>query len=318
MSSVLTVATRRGGLAMAQTRIIAAALQVWHPQIEIRLQQITSAGDRDRKTALWDLKDTGFFTSQLEEALLAGRADLAVHSFKDLPTHERAGLAVTAIYGRQWPEDCLLASRPVASLADLPESASVGTSSLRRAAQLRHLRPDLKPVPLRGNVRTRIDKLHTSDLDAILLARAGLERLGLTEAISVVFDPRQFIPAAAQGALAIQTRSDDDRTVAIVQSIDDGPSRALALAERQVLATMQCGCHAPVGAYAERHDDTIEVHAFIADVEGRRMVRRQAQGPLSQAVRVGERVALELLEAGGRTILDELETNRRRDGITDE
>jgi hydroxymethylbilane synthase len=103
-----------------------------------------------------------------------------------------------------------------------------------------------------------------------------------------------------------------------VQSIDDGPSRALALAERQVLATMQCGCHAPVGAYAERHDDTIEVHAFIADVEGRRMVRRQAQGPLSQAVRVGERVALELLEAGGRTILDELETNRRRDGITDE
>lgn len=307
MSRTLTVATRRGELAIAQTRLVIAALQARHPGIEIRIQEITSSGDRDRKTALWDLKDTGFFTSQLEDALVAGEADFAVHSFKDLPTCEREGLAVTAILDRKWPQDCLLAKQPARSLLDLPKSAKVGTSSLRRAAQLRRVRPDLELVPLRGNVQTRISKLHSTDLDAIVLARAGLERLGLTREISVIFDPKDFVPAPAQGALAIQTRSDDDKTVGIVRSIDDESSRAVALAERQVLATTQCGCHAPVGAYAERRGDQIEVYAFISDVEGRRMIRKQAAGPIAQAVQVGERVALGLLDAGGREILRELE-----------
>lgn len=303
----LTVATRRGRLAVAQTQSVIAALKAGHPQIEIRIREIVSAGDRDRSTALWDLKDTGFFTSQLEEALLAGEADLAVHSFKDLPTREHAGLTVAAICDRKWPEDCLLAKGRVRVLDDLPESARVGTSSLRRAAQLRHVRPDLELVPLRGNVQTRINKLHSEDLDAILLARAGLERLGLADAISIAFDPKEFIPAPAQGALAIQTRSEDEATMEAVRSIDDESSRAVALAERQVLATMQCGCHAPVGAYAERRGDTIEVHAFIADAEGRRMIRKAAVGSISQAVEVGERVARELLDAGGAEILRELE-----------
>ncbi len=307
MSRTLTVATRRGELAIAQTRLVIATLQAKHPGIEIRIQEITSSGDRDRKTALWDLKDTGFFTSQLEDALVAGEADFAVHSFKDLPTCERKGLAVTAILDRKWPQDCLLAKQPARSLLDLPKSAKVGTSSLRRAAQLRRVRPNLELVPLRGNVQTRISKLHSTDLDAIVLARAGLERLGLTREISVIFDPKDFVPAPAQGALAIQTRSDDEQTVGIVRSIDDESSRAVALAERQVLATTQCGCHAPVGAYAERRGDEIEVYAFISDVEGRRMIRKQAVGPIAQAVQVGERVALELLDAGGREILREME-----------
>lgn len=304
---VLTVATRRGQLAIAQTQSVIAALKARHPEIEVRIREIVSAGDRDRSTALWDLKDTGFFTSQLEEALLAGEADLAVHSFKDLPTREHEGLAVTAICDRKWPEDCLLAKGRVRVFDDLSKSARVGTSSLRRAAQLRHARPDLELVPLRGNVQTRINKLHNEDLDAILLARAGLERLGLAGAISIAFDPKEFIPAPAQGALAIQTRSKDEATMEIVRSIDNASSRAVALAERQVLATMQCGCHAPVGAYAERQGDTIAVYAFIADAEGRRMIRKEAAGPVSQAVEVGERVARELLDAGGREILRELE-----------
>ncbi len=324
MSHALTVATRRGQLAVAQTQSVIAALKAGHPQIEIRIREIVSAGDRDRTTALWDLKDTGFFTSQLEEALLAGEADLAVHSFKDLPTREHEGLAVTAICDRTWPEDCLLCrvgpahqtseemvgtAHPTIAdvLARLPKCAKVGTSSLRRAAQLRHVRPDLELVPLRGNVQTRINKLHSEDLDAILLARAGLERLGLADAISIAFDPKEFIPAPAQGALAIQTRSGDEATMEIVRSIDDASSRAVALAERQVLATMQCGCHAPVGAYAERQGDTIEVHAFIADAEGHRMIRKTAVGPISQAVEVGERVACELVDAGGAEMLRELE-----------
>jgi len=304
---VLTAATRRGELAIAQTQAVIAALRAKHPEVEIRIREITTTGDKDRRTALWDLKDTGFFTSQLEDALLVGEADFAVHSLKDLPTQERAGLVVTAIYDRQWPEDCLLAKRPVNSVDELPASAKVGTSSLRRAAQLRHLRPGLQLVPLRGNVQTRIRKLQTTDLDAIILARAGLERLGLAQKISLVFDPRQFIPAPAQGALAIQTRRDDEETVGIVRSIEDESARALVLAERQVLVTMKCGCHAPVGAYAECEDGTVSIHAFIADIEGRNVIRKQVTGPVAQAVQLGKEVAQELLNAGGREILRELE-----------
>jgi uroporphyrinogen III methyltransferase/synthase len=303
----LTVVTRRGELALTQTRTVIAALQEKHPGLEVRIQEIMSAGDRDRRTALWDLKDTGFFTSHLEEALLAGEADFAVHSFKDLPTQEREGLAVTAIYNRRWPEDCLLARQRVDSIDQLPKSARVGTSSLRRAAQLRHLRPDLQLVPLRGNVQTRIQKLQTTDLDAIILARAGLERLGLAESISFVFDPKQFVPAPAQGALAIQTRADDKETVEIVRSIDDELARALVSAERQVLVTMKCGCHAPVGAYAEHNRDGIELHAFISDIDGRHIIKKHGGGPASEAVQLGERVARELLDAGGREILHDLE-----------
>jgi hydroxymethylbilane synthase len=303
----LTVATRRGELAIAQTQMVIAALRARHPELEVRIHEMTTTGDKDRRTALWDLKDTGFFTSRLEEALLAGEADFAVHSLKDLPTQEREGLALTAIWDRRWPQDCLLARQPVGSLDELPDSARVGTSSLRRAAQLRHLRPDLRLVPLRGNVQTRIRKLGTTGLDAIILARAGLERLGLAELISFTFDPKQFIPAPAQGALTIQTRSDDESTVAIVRSIDDELSRALALAERQVLVTMKCGCHAPVGAYAEGGEGAMEMHAFISDIGGRNIIRKQSRGPVSQALELGERVARELLDAGGREILRELE-----------
>ncbi len=303
MSRQLTVATRRGDLAMVQTRAVIAALKVRHPEVEIRIKEFTTAGDKDRRTALWDLKDTGFFTSQLEQALLAGEADLAVHSFKDLPTHQPEGLAVSAICDRQWPEDCLLARQPVDSIDQLPRAARVGTSSLRRAAQLRHLRPDLELVPLRGNVRTRIKRLHTTDLDAIVLARAGLERLGLADQISTIFDPRQFVPAPAQGALAVQTRCDDKDTVRVVRSIDDELSRALASAERQVLATLQCGCHAPVGAYAESHNSMMELHAFLSDIQGRNIIRRQASGPMAEALQLGQRLADELLDAGGREIL---------------
>jgi hydroxymethylbilane synthase len=302
----LIVATRRGELAIAQTQMVIAALKAKHPDVEIRIMEITSAGDQDRRTALWDLKDTGFFTSHLEDALLAGEADLAVHSFKDLPTGEREGLAVTAIYDRRWPQDCLLAKQPVGSIGELTQSARVGTSSLRRAAQLRHLRPDLQLVPLRGNVQTRIHKLQSTDLDAILLARAGLERLGLAHLVSFTFDPRRFIPAPAQGALAIQTRSDDEETVAVVRSLDDKPARAVSLAERQVLVTMRCGCHAPVGAYAECSGDIMEICAFISDVEGRNVIQKQAKGPISQAIQLGEQVATDLLDAGGREILAEL------------
>ncbi len=288
---------------MAQTKFVAAALQKTHPDLEIKVHQVTTRGDRDRRTALWDLKDTGFFTSQLEDALRSGEADFAVHSLKDLPTDEREGLTIAAVFDRNFVEDCMVSARPVESLEQLPKGAKIGTSSLRRAAQLRHLRGDLEPAPLRGNVQTRLKKLDTGEFDAVLLARAGLERLGLGDKIAFVFDPTVFIPAPAQGALGIQTRADDDKTNEVIASIDDQAARTTAMAERRILTTMQCGCHAPVGAHAKITAGKIKIRAFICDLQGQDFISRVATGPAPEAEHLAEELAHELLDAGGAEIL---------------
>ena len=310
MSRVLIVATRRGELAVTQTQTVIAALKQKPPDLEVKVKEVTSEGDRDRRTVLWNLKETGFFTSGLEEILLAGQADFAVHSFKDLPTRMGEGLTVAAVCDRHFPEDSLLARDPIDSLDRLGEGARIGTSSLRRIAQLKHARPDLEPVPLRGNVRTRLEKLQTEDLDAIILARAGLERLELDGEISFAFDPVEFIPAPAQGALAIQARVDDAETCQIIASIDDARARALTDAERRVLIETKCGCHAPVGAYAAGAGETLTLRAFLSDTSGQQFFRAEASGPWSQACELGRKVAIELLEAGGQQVLDELEQQR--------
>lgn len=316
MSRVLTVATRRGDLALVQTQSVIAAIHSRCPDVEVRIREVTSEGDRDRQTVLWQLKDTGFFTSRLEDVLLAGEADFAVHSFKDLPTRWREGLIVAAVCQRRYPEDCLLARKKIGSLDELEAGARVGTSSLRRAAQLRHLRPDLELVPVRGNVPTRLRKLRDADLDAIVLARAGLERLGLTDAISFVFDPHRFLPAPAQGALAVQTRRGDALIDGIIAMIDDADARAATDAEREVLASMKCGCHAPVGAYAEVTGDQIVLEAFVADASGRRLLRSRMVGSTADPHELGRKVARDLLDAGGRQILDDLEKDRDQGHVT--
>lgn len=316
MSRVLTVATRRGDLAVVQTHSVIAAIRHRFPDVEVRIREVTSEGDRDRQTVLWQLKDTGFFTSRLEDVLLACEADFAVHSFKDLPTRPREGLMVAAVCRRRYPEDCLLAREPVDSLDALRVGVRVGTSSLRRGAQLRHLRGDLELVPIRGNVPTRIDRLRDGDVDAIVLARAGIERLGLTDAISFVFDPHRFLPAPAQGALAVQTRSDDEATNAIIAALDDPSARAMTDAEREVLTAMKCGCHAPVGAYAEANGDEMALEAFIAEPSGRNLLRSRMTGPLADPRELGRRVARDLLDAGGRQILDALEKDRGKGDVT--
>jgi len=310
MSKALTVATRAGTLAIKQTQIVVGALVKIHPDIQVRIRKITTKGDRDRRTVLWDLRDTGFFTSQVEDALLAGQADFAVHSFKDLPTRQREGLAIAAVCDRQFAEDCLVAATPISSVQQLPDAAKIGTSSLRRAAQVRRLREGFQVTPIRGNVQTRIRRLEAGEVDAIILARAGMERLGLTEKISYCFDPKQFTPAPAQGALAVQTRSDDIATTKLVAAIDDNNTRTATFAERQVLMTTQCGCHAPVGAFAEIAGAEIVIRAFISDLQGEEFLTREITGPASKAEELAEQIAEQLLEAGGREILDELETNK--------
>lgn len=297
---VFTVATRVGELAIAQTEIVVGALKEIYPDIQIEIKRVTAEGDRDKRTALWNLKGTGFFTSRVEDALLAGEADFAVHSFKDLPTKERDGLTIAAVCNRQFAEDCLIADAAVDSIEQLPQSAKLGTSSLRRTVQVKRLRAELVLTSIRGNVTTRIRLLEEGKFDAIILARAGLERLGLEKKISVCFDPKRFIPAPAQGALAVQARSDDAATNKLLAAIDDKMARTVTFAERQILVTMQCGCHAPVGAFAEIDGDGIEIYAFISDPQGQNFIKRQITGPAAQADKLAEKLANELLNAGGR------------------
>ena len=303
----LTVATRGGALAIAQTEYVIATLKKIHPDLEVKIREITTTGDKDRRTALWTLKEIGFFTSQVEDALTAHEADLAVHSFKDLPTAQREGLIIAAVFDRNFVEDCLVAKQTLDSIEKLPAGAKIGTSSLRRAAQLKHLRSDLEPKPIRGNVQTRLRKLDEGQFDAILLARAGLERLGLAGRISLIFNPAVFIPAPAQGALGIQTRADDDETNEIIAAIDDKNARTTTAAERKILTTMQCGCHAPVGAYAEIDGGDIHISAFISDLQGENFIRREHTGPAKDAEKLAQNIAKELLKAGGKEILESLE-----------
>jgi hydroxymethylbilane synthase len=308
MCKLLTVATRAGRLAVAQTQIVISAIKVACPDVEIEIKKVITSGDRDRRTALWNLRDSGFFTSQVEDAVLTGQADFAVHSFKDLPTRQSKGLTIPAVLDRRFPEDCLIAAKPVTALERLAKGSKVGTSSLRRVAQLRHLRPDLHPVSIRGNILTRLRQLETGKVDAVILARAGVERIGLGRRISFCFDPTQFIPAPAQGALAVQAGKDNTAACGLLTEINDEIVRIATLAERQVLIKMQCGCHAPVGAFAQYHGERITIVAFIADIEGTKMIRRQVTGPAEQATTLADQIASELLDAGGKEILQSQNT----------
>jgi hydroxymethylbilane synthase len=291
MKKTLTIATRTGSLAVTQTQIVVAAIQKLYPALEIHIKKIASEGDKDRKTTLWELKDTGFFTSILEDALLAKEADVAVHSFKDLPTAIREGLTIEAVLERKFPEDCLVCASLIKSLNELPKEAIVGTSSLRRTVQLKRLRSDLKCVPIRGNVPTRLKKLEQGDFDAIVLARAGLERLGLADKISIIFDPTKFIPSPAQGALAVEIRADDTETKEIVSKLDDKDARITTAAERMVFSALGCGCHAPAGVFAQLSGDKITVFACLSDPDGGNFREHSLSGPIADSANLAKYLA---------------------------
>jgi hydroxymethylbilane synthase len=305
--NALTVATRGSELAIVQTELVVASLKKIYPDIKIKIKKVTAEGDRDRRTALWQLKTSGFFTSQIEDVLLAGDADFAVHSLKDLPTQLREGLTIAAVCDRQSAADCLITTQTISSIDQLKAKAKMGTSSLRRIVQIRRLRPDLIPISIRGNVTTRIKQLSQGKFDAIILAQAGIERLNLSEKIAFSFDPTQFIPAPAQGVLAVQTRTDDTSTIKIISAINDPKTSIITFAERQILITMNCGCHAPVGAFAEITGNDIEIYAFLSDLEGKNFIKRQIKGPTAQANHLAEKLANELLNSGGKIILQSLE-----------
>jgi hydroxymethylbilane synthase len=278
MKKKIVVATRAGSLAIAQTQIVVSAIKKLFHDIEIGIKEIVSEGDKDRRTTLWELKSTGFFTSQLEDAVLAGQADIAVHSFKDLPTVIREGLTIGAVLEREFPEDCLVSAKRIKSLDELPKGAKIGTSSLRRTVQIKRFRNDLECVPIRGNVNTRLRKLEKEEFDAIVLARAGLERLGISDRISIIFDPTRFVPAPAQGALAVEIRADDNETCQIVSKLDDKNTRIETTAERLIFSALKCGCHAPAGAFARVSDSSITISAFYCEPDGKNFAQNTFTG----------------------------------------
>lgn len=306
----IRIATRGSKLAMTQSKYVSALLRDLCPDVKITLVQITTKGDTDKTDFLYKAESIGFFTSEVENAILDGRADLAVHSLKDLPTAITPGLVVAAIPKRESVADALVFSRPVTMLEDLPKGVTIGTSSLRRIAQLKHIRSDLNCVPLRGNVETRVNKVIGGQVDGIIIACAGMNRLGLSENISLILPPEQFMPAPAQGALAIQIRSDDKKLNELVSQLDDIPSRLTAQTERKILSSMHGGCSIPLGVYSRIENDNIKVDAMVCDLEGKNYIKHSFTSTVARAQACAKDLAEELLAAGGQAILDKMRTKK--------
>ena len=264
------------------------------------MEIIKTTGDKITDVALSQVGSKGLFTKEIEEALLAGAIDLAVHSLKDLPGDLPAGLTLAAIPEREDPRDALIGR----ALEDLPAGARVGTGSLRRSAQLRARRSDLRIEDIRGNVDTRLRKLDEGRYDAIVLASAGLRRLGLENRITELFNPSVMCPAVGQGALAVETRDDGGAVFQIAQRLEHPETRARITAERAVLSSLGGGCQAPMGAHAYLDGETLIVIAVIISPDGTHKIRHYNQGPVSEAAALGHTLAERLLREGGKEILD--------------
>jgi len=291
---VLRLGTRRSPMAMTQSRLVADAVTRLTGH-EVELVGITSRGDVSSE-ALTQIGGTGVFVSALRAALLAGDVDFAVHSLKDLPTGPADGITLAAVPARDDPRDALVAAGGV-KLADLPRGARIGTGSPRRAAQLLLLRSDLCPVPVRGNAGTRLAKVESGELDAVVLGYAGLARIGRLDAVTQVLEPDEMVPAAGQGALAVECPSGREDLVALLGCVDDPASRAATTAERSMLGALQAGCSAPVGAYAAG-TDVLRLRGLVVAADGGMALRGSASGAPALAEALGQQVAGELLGRG--------------------
>ena len=291
---------------MAQAHEVAALLA--SHGVESTLTEYTTIGDRILDRPLSAIGEKGLFTAELEADLRANRTDCAVHSLKDLPTADPDGLTVVALLEREDPRDALVVTKGsiVRSLADLPHGARIGTSSLRRRAQLLALRPDLDVAELRGNVGTRLRKIDEGQVDAALLAAAGLKRLGLGDRIVSLLDPPEWLSAPGQGAIAIQSRTDDTPMRALLEQLDHAPTRRAITAERALLAALEGGCQVPIGAAVVRDADGLMLHACIADLAGRTVLRGMQRVNDSAPAEAGVTLAEQLLADGAGEILDQL------------
>jgi hydroxymethylbilane synthase len=295
---MLTIGSRGSQLALWQARWIQARIQSFG--VETRLEIIHTTGDKITDVPLSKVGTKGLFTKEIEEALLNRSIDLAVHSLKDMPTELPDGLTLAAIPEREDPRDALIGR----SLASLGQGARVGTSSLRRAAQLRAIRPDLGIENIRGNLDTRLRKLDEGQYDAIVLASAGLRRLGWDNRITELIDPEVMCPAVGQGALAVETRDDGGEAQQLCKRLEHDTTRIAVTAERAVLAALGGGCQVPIGAYATVDGGNVHLRAIIVSPDGTQIIRKQVDGPANQAAAMGRALGEQLLTEGGREILE--------------
>jgi hydroxymethylbilane synthase len=274
--------------------------------MSVRLEVIKTQGDKILDVALAKVGGKGLFVKEIEDALLAGRAHLAVHSMKDVPAELPPGLILAGVSAREDPRDVLITRPAGGGLDDLPANPKVGTSSLRRAAQLMALRPDASIVTLRGNVETRLRKLTEQQLDAIVLAAAGLNRLGLMLPEYRPLDAGQMLPAVGQGALGLECREDDQDTRSLAQALSHADTGQAVAAERAFLARLEGGCQVPIAGYATVEDGVLFFNGLVADLQGKNLILRKAQGNPKDAAEIGREIANQVLEAGGREILREV------------
>lgn len=293
----IRIGTRGSRLARWQSEWVADRLRAHHPGLAVELVEIKTQGDRDRNSPLAAIGGTGLFTKEIQRALVDGAVEVAVHSLKDLPTTGPGALMLGAVPVREDVADALIAPGGK-TLAGLREGATVGTGSLRRRAQLLHARPDLRVVDVRGNVETRLNKALLGELDAVVLAEAGLRRLGLESHVTERLGPPGFLPAVGQGALGIECRADDAATLARLAALDDPATHRAVVAERRVLAELEGGCMIPLAAFARDLDGLLALDAFVLDPEGRERVAASEAGPLDDPEGLGRKVA-EVLRALG-------------------
>ncbi len=310
MKDSLVIGSRGSKLALVQAEIVKTQLAILHPSLEIRIEIVKTSGDV-KTDPLSVIGGKGVFTKELEDALLDRRIDIAVHSLKDLPTVIPETLVIAAMCKREDPRDALVLSRTVGkkagaatpSVATLPKGATIGTSSPRRLAQLKHLRGDLVFKDLRGNVDTRLRKLDEGHYDALLLACAGLRRLGLEERISGPLLTTEMLPAVGQGAIGIEARAGDEDTIELVRGLDHKFTRLACTAERAFLSSLGGGCLLPIAGYAIVRDKRIRLQGLVADTLGKRIVRDQISGALDEADRLGSQLAERLLAKGAAELL---------------
>jgi hydroxymethylbilane synthase len=305
MASMVRIGTRGSQLALWQARWVQASIERLRPELAVELVIIKTQGDKITDVPLAQVGGKGLFVKEIEEALLDGRVDLAVHSMKDMPAEIPTGLIIGAVPPRENPLDALITVGP-GSLETLPKGARVGTSSLRRGAQIKHLRPDAVIVALRGNLDTRLRKLASSDLDAIVLAAAGLLRLGLADRIRAYLQPDQMLPAVGQGALCIEAREQDPATRNLLSALNHPETHTAVTAERAFLKTLQGGCQVPLAAYAQLRQGRLHMQGLVAELDGHRLLRATAQGSPADAEAIGRGLGEELLAQGADQILERL------------
>ncbi|RCU45503.1 MULTISPECIES: hydroxymethylbilane synthase [Corallincola] len=305
MTHTIRIATRKSPLAMWQAEFVAASLQAAHPDLTIELVPMSTKGDKILDTPLAKVGGKGLFVKELEVAMLEGRADIAVHSMKDVPVDFPEGLLLHTICEREDPRDAFV-SNHFASIDELPAGSVVGTSSLRRQCQLRSKRPDLVIKDLRGNVNTRLAKLDAGEYDAIILATAGLLRLEMPQRIRAKLSPEQILPAVGQGAVGIECRADDLQTQSLLAALQHEATTARVTTERAMNLRLQGGCQVPIGSYAEIVDQQLWLRGLVGHPDGSVMYTAEARAPIADAVSLGHQVADDLLAQGADKVLAEV------------